>query len=172
MKTVAMFTQDHTLIFHSGGVFKNETAFVTLDGVQVTEGSTLSVDNLSVSFHLTGGVKAKDLGLHYDDQVVAISRVVIKGEWAFQLFFIENHFNLAHPNRISTSKYYRRFIDCDVSLLDSGIEAAGVLGQTLHFKAQDKERSLKDWTMKGKEDQFEIKDGLLGTDFGFNMFKA
>ncbi len=172
MKTVAMFTPDHTLIFSSGGVFKNETAFVTLDGLQVTEGSTLSVDNLSVSFHLTGGVKAKDLGLHYDDQVVAISRVVIEKEWSFQLFFIENHFNALHHDLPSASKYYRRFIDCDVSLLDSSIEAAGVLGQTLHFKAQDKERSLKDWTMKGRESQFEIKDGLLGSDFAFNMFKA
>lgn len=171
MTKIAAFTADHVLIFNAGGHFEEEKGFMTLDGEKVEDGSSIDIDNLSVSFQLTGGIRSKELGFKSEtDNIVAIGHIMIQGEWSFQVFFIENHFDPHHPDVPTSSAYFRRFLDAKAALLDDKIQASGVLGSGLNVNLNDKTRSLKDWKMEGTENEYEVKDGLLGTDFAFNKF--
>ena len=173
MTQIVAFSPDHVLIFNAGGKFEGEKGFLSLDGEKIENGSSVNIDDLSVSFELTGGMKSKELGLKSEiDKVFAIGHVLIPGKWSFQIFFIENHFNHLHPDLPSSSPYFQRFLDAKAALLDDSLPVSGILGSGLNINLNDKTRSLNDWKFEGTEKEYELKDGLFGTDFSFNKFSV
>ena len=172
MKTIAALTPLHTIIADAGGSFKNDTAFVTLDGVNVERGSTITVDNLSITFESLDNVNARDFGIDSDDRFAGKCHIIVEGTYDITIFMIENHFNPLKPEQDSRSDYYRRFLDIRAALNDESRTPQGVLGQTSRISPQDKGRSLKDWKIVGSENDYKLNDGIIGHDFTFNKFSV
>lgn len=168
---IAILTPNHTILANAGGHFKNDTGFVSVDGVKVGEGEkVVTEDGVSISFEKTSAW-ARDLGLDSDDHIAAISHIEIEGSYRFTVYFVENHFNPLHPELPSASRYFRRYLDLTAVLLDDSRAPHGILGQT-HVRGDDKKRSIKDWKMEGTENDYMLKDGVLGSDFVFNKFRV
>lgn len=171
MMIIAILTPDHTILANAGGHFKNDTGFVSVDGVKVGEGEkVVTEDGVSVSFEKISA-PAKDFGLNSDDHIAAISHIEIEGSYKFTLYFVENHFNPLKPQQDSGSLYFRRYLDISAALLDDSRAPHGILGQT-HVRGEDKKRSIKDWKMEGTENDYRLSDGVLGSDFVFNKFRV
>ncbi len=171
MMIIAVLTPNHTILANAGGHFKNDTGFVSVDGVKVGEGEkVVTEDGVSISFEKISSW-ARDLGLDSDDHVAATSHIEIEGSYRFTVYFVENHFNPHKPEQESSGLFYRRFINLAAVLLDDSRAPHGILGQT-HLRGEEKKRPIKDWKMEGTEDDFKLKDGVLGSDFAFNKFRV
>ena len=171
MKIIASLTPDHTILANAGGSSINDSGFVSVDGVKVEEGEkVVTEDGISISFEKVN-TNSKTLGLGSDDHIAAISHIEIEGSYRFTVYFVENHFNPLHPERESTNPFFRRYLNMKSALLDDSRAPHGVLGQT-HVQGEDKKRSINSWKMEGTEEDYELKDGVLGSDFAFNKFRV
>lgn len=63
-------------------------------------------------------------------------------------------------------------LDLNVKIVGDIKEMHGVLGQTLHWRPEDAASKVKDGDLVEDPKNFELKDGLLGTDFKYKRFKA
>ena len=170
MMIIAILTPNHTILANAGGHFKNDTGFVSVDGVKVGEGEkVVTEDGVSVSFEKISAW-ARDLGLDSDSHIAATSHIEIEGSYRFTVYFVEKGRDPRHYDQWLT-KFARRFLDLSLSLLDDSRSPHGILGQT-HLRGEDKKRSIKDWKMEGTEEDYELKDGVLGSDFAFNKFRV
>ena len=177
MKKMAVLTSQHTILLDCGGTSMKDSAVVTFDRRVVKDGQKRSSDGLSVSFQTIKEKKrSKDFGLQGDDNIVAISRIQYQHFYSLDIFFVDNVGDPRYPDRppkvdpSSPLSFHRRFIDFKASLLDPSRDPHGILGQTAHFRSPHKFRSLDDWKIEGKEEDYQLKDGLTGFQFAFNRF--
>ena len=93
--------------------------------------------------------------------------VKLEGLYEFRVFMIENGRDPKNLDHWIT-KYPRRFLDFNASLLDLDRRPHGILGQTAAPLSKD--RSVGEWTIEGKDEDYVVKDGLTGSFFAFNQF--
>ncbi len=170
MKTMAFMTPKHSVIAETGSLSLEELGFVSVDGIKVKNGSTVIIDNISVSFQTTSlFASSSDFGMEGDDHIAAFSRLVFEESFVFEVFFVENGRNRIHPDQWLT-KYPHRFLNFKAFILDSRRSPHGLLGQTARPLPHDKDRSIDDWKIEGNDSDYELKDGVMGKDFTFNKF--
>jgi len=168
MNVVSFLTSSHTIIANAGGTSIVDAGFISVDGTKLSDGSTIVVDNISVSFHTTR-LEDRVLEPGTNDHIAAVAHILFEESYSFDVFFIENGRDRLLPDRWVT-KFARRFLDINASLLDLRRSPHGILGQTAHLRPEDKGRSIKDWKIEGNESDYELLDGVLGKDFTFNRF--
>eukprot|EP01096_Ripella_sp_DP13-Kostka_P011196 TRINITY_DN448_c0_g1_i20.p1 TRINITY_DN448_c0_g1~~TRINITY_DN448_c0_g1_i20.p1 ORF type:complete len:275 (-),score=125.72 TRINITY_DN448_c0_g1_i20:109-933(-) len=168
MMEMAFMTRHHTVIVSSGGFKKEETGFVSVDGVIVPAGPALffADDGLTVSFTVLS-VNSRNLGLTGNDHIVGQALVRLEGKYEFTVFLVENGKDSLHHSKWLTN-FPRRFLDFNAALLDFDRRPHGVLGQTA--APLPKDRSVESWTIEGKDEDYVLQDGLTGTQFAFNKF--
>ena len=170
MMIIAILTPNHTILANAGGSSISDSGFVSVDGMKVGEGEkVVTEDGISISFGKISA-SARDLGLDSNDHIAATSHIEIEGSYRFTVFFVENGRYRLLPD-VWLTKFARRYLDLSAVLLDDSRAPHGVLGQT-HLKGEDKKRSTKDWKMEGTEEDYMLKDGVLGSDFAFNKFRV
>jgi hypothetical protein len=169
MTMMAFLTQHHNIIINSGGFFKDEIGFVTIDKKKLLDGQTRSFadDGLKVTYKKLQ-TTSKEQGIVGNDKMVGLVEIILEGLYQFDVYFVENHGNPLRPHQGTDSKWYRRFLNIKPALLDPERRPHGILGQTAVPPSKD--RSLKDWQIQGSDNDYIVHDGLTGKKFAFNQF--